>query len=355
MYLSFFDLLDLFLRFLTVGQLSIISVFILSKTYNFKTTLAALITVCLSAYLLLTAPIPDKHYGIFRGIFLLFTEVFPYIFWCFAFSLLNDDFHPKNWSKWIKVTLVLVFLWFIYFFGYLQGKGIFHNINHAFQLIPFLHIIFISIKDMNDDLVNIRRNVRIFFIISISLYFSFILTLELGDSSLRSSSIFSGINALLALLALLLTSIFSWLYFNDKFRDETSKQIKEENKTTTFSEGEIPLVYKEVYQKLCQLMLAGFYMETQLTIKELSCKLMIPEHQLRELINSHLGFRNFSDFLNSYRLPAACTQLADITKLRKPILTIALELGYGSIATFNRAFKAKMGETPKEYRLKFQK
>ena len=77
--------------------------------------------------------------------------------------------------------------------------------------------------------------------------------------------------------------------------------------------------------------------------------------QRRELINKHLGFRNFSGFLNSYRLPIACSQLEDLTNIRKPILTIALELGYGSIATFNRAFKAKTGKTPKEYRSQFQK
>jgi AraC-like DNA-binding protein len=41
--------------------------------------------------------------------------------------------------------------------------------------------------------------------------------------------------------------------------------------------------------------------------------------------------------------------------MRKPILTIAFDLGYGSVATFNRAFKAKMGKTPKEYRNQFRK
>ena len=33
-----------------------------------------------------------------------------------------------------------------------------------------------------------------------------------------------------------------------------------------------------------------------------------------------------------------------------PILTIALECGYGSIGPFNRAFKQRLGMTPSEYR-----
>jgi AraC-like DNA-binding protein len=115
------------------------------------------------------------------------------------------------------------------------------------------------------------------------------------------------------------------------------------------------LVFKNTNEKLGQLMLDGFYQETQLSIKQLANKLKTPEHQLRELINKHLGFRNFSDFLSSYRIPAACAQFEDIAHIRKPILTIALELGYGSIATFNRTFKAQKGMTPKEYRSKFQK
>ena len=87
----------------------------------------------------------------------------------------------------------------------------------------------------------------------------------------------------------------------------------------------------------------------------LAAKLSTPEHQLRELINKHLGYRNFSTFLNKYRIAAACQQFQDVSLSKKPILTIGLELGYGSIATFNRAFKSQTDQTPKEYRQNFQK
>ncbi|MEW6999790.1 helix-turn-helix domain-containing protein [Colwelliaceae bacterium BS250] len=352
MYLSSLDIFDLFIRFLTVGQLSLLGIYVLSKSCNLKSVLATVFAVCLCSYILLTTPIADEHYGLLRGILLFFTEISPYIMWCFALSLVKDDFHPKNWPTFIKVLLALTLLWFLYFFGYLQGVGVFHQVNHAIQLMPLLHIIFISIKNLADDLVNTRRNIRMILVVSICLYFCFILALELGDSSLRDSPIFSLMNAFLALLS---TSVFSWFYYKYTFKDEGLDLIKETNIKQTSSILDIPIVYKDVHQKLCQTMQDGFYMETQLTIKELSQKLLTPEHQLRELINRHLGFRNFSDYLNSYRLPAACAQLADATNIRKPILTIALELGYGSIATFNRAFKAKMGATPKEYRRNFQK
>jgi AraC-like DNA-binding protein len=351
MYLSGLEIVDLFFRFLALGQLSLLGLYVLSKNFNLQSFLATAVIVCLSSYLLLTAPIADKHYGVLRGILLFFTELAPYILWCFALSLLNDNFHPKRWPNWIKVMLVLSLLWFLYFFGYLQGKGIFHQVNHVAELFPLLHIMYISVKDLADDLVNSRRNTRLLFVLFICVYFCFILMLQLGDSSLRYSSVFSAINAVLVLLS---TSLFSWFYFHKPDKDETSILITEKEIKISLSTPDIPLVYKDVHHKLCQLMRDGFYMETQLTIKQLASKLLTPEHQLRELINKHLGFRNFSSFLNSYRLPAACSQLTDVANIRKPILTIALELGYGSIAPFNRAFKVKTGKTPKEYRKHFQ-
>lgn len=353
MLLSVVDIVDLFIRFVCVGQLSLLSLYILSSRHDFRSFVAIGLLICLSAYLLLTAPIPNQDYGYLRGILLLFTEFIPYLIWLFAFSLLNDNFQPQDWSAWLKILLISVTVWFIYFFGYLQGRGMFHQVNHAIQLGVLLHIIFISIKGLADDLVNARRTIRILLVIYICLYFSFILVLELDDAILRDSSIFSTINASLFLLS---TSMLSWGLFNHKFKDETSPTIVvTENSVETSPTPEIPQVYQELYQQLYQTMQEGFYKEMQLTIKTLAKKVQAPEHQLRELINKHLGFRNFSDFLNSYRLPAACQQLQDQANLRKPILTIALELGYGSIATFNRAFKGKMAQTPKEYRRQFQK
>ena len=82
----------------------------------------------------------------------------------------------------------------------------------------------------------------------------------------------------------------------------------------------------------------------------LADELGYPEHQLRRLINRHLGFRNFSFFLNSLRIEEATSRLADPDQARVPILTIALELGYGSLGPFNRAFKAFTGTTPSAYR-----
>jgi AraC-like DNA-binding protein len=92
------------------------------------------------------------------------------------------------------------------------------------------------------------------------------------------------------------------------------------------------------------------YREPDLSIASLSQKLDMPERRLRHLINEQLGHRNFSTFVNSYRLAEAEAALGDPAQAAVPILTIALDAGFGSIGPFNRAFKAKTGLTPTEYR-----
>ena len=76
----------------------------------------------------------------------------------------------------------------------------------------------------------------------------------------------------------------------------------------------------------------------------------MPEHRLRRLINQALGHRNFSAFLNGYRLDDARARLADPAQAEVAVLTIAMDAGFQSIGPFNRAFKAATGRTPSEFR-----
>lgn len=92
------------------------------------------------------------------------------------------------------------------------------------------------------------------------------------------------------------------------------------------------------------------YRDEGLTIGALAQRVAIPEHRLRRLINQGLGFRNYAAFLNARRIADAQAQLADPSRARTPILTLALDLGYGSVGPFNRAFKEATGMTPTEWR-----
>lgn len=87
-----------------------------------------------------------------------------------------------------------------------------------------------------------------------------------------------------------------------------------------------------------------------LTIAKLAAQLGEQEYRLRRTINGQLGHRNFSAFLNGYRLSEVKAALADPAQRDVPIITIALDAGFGSLGPFNRAFREAEGMTPSEYR-----
>lgn len=346
MYLSFIDIFDLFFRFSVIGQFILLAVSILYKSCRFQTVLLTTLIVCACSYLLLTPQIPNHHYGALRGVLLFFTDIVAYVCWLYVFSLLDDDFHPKNWSWPIKALLLGAFLWLIYFFIYLQGHGKYHQINHWIEVIVTIHILYIALKDLQDDLVDSRRKKRMLIVFSLAGY-GFVLTvLELTETRMIHTSIFSLINSSLFFVV---ANIFFFSGIK-KHHQQSVIQIDSMPPPQERPTERIPIVFQERFAKLTQFIDAGNFTQSDLTIKQLSTILNTPEHQLRELINQCLGFKNFSSFLNNYRIPSACEQFDNIDNLRKPILTIALELGYGSIGPFNRAFKDITGKTPTQYR-----
>ncbi len=87
-----------------------------------------------------------------------------------------------------------------------------------------------------------------------------------------------------------------------------------------------------------------------LTIAKLAAQLGQQEYRLRRTINGQLGHRNFSAFLNGYRLAEVKAALVDPAQRDVPIITIALDAGFGSLGPFNRAFREAEGMTPSEFR-----
>jgi AraC-like DNA-binding protein len=92
------------------------------------------------------------------------------------------------------------------------------------------------------------------------------------------------------------------------------------------------------------------YLTHGLSIGSLARHMGMPEYRLRRVIHKRLGYRNFNALLHEYRLKEACVHLANPARANVPILTIALEVGYQSIAPFNQAFRAAVGCTPSAYR-----
>jgi len=87
-----------------------------------------------------------------------------------------------------------------------------------------------------------------------------------------------------------------------------------------------------------------------LSIRALAERLGTQEHKLRQLINTRLGFKNFNAFLHQYRIQEAQKVLVDPARVDLGIAQVAYQVGYRSLATFNKAFKEVTGRTPTELR-----
>lgn len=74
----------------------------------------------------------------------------------------------------------------------------------------------------------------------------------------------------------------------------------------------------------------------------------MPEYKIRGVINKELGYRNFNEFINEYRIAEAAQRL--ISEPDTPISNIALDVGYRTLSSFNRAFRKEKDTTPTAYR-----
>jgi AraC-like DNA-binding protein len=95
---------------------------------------------------------------------------------------------------------------------------------------------------------------------------------------------------------------------------------------------------------------SSLHAETHLKVSDLAKRLEVPEYKVTQCITGSLGFSNFNQMVNNWRVERAKTMLADARYAHLPVLTIALDCGFGSIGPFNRAFKAHTGMTPTRFR-----
>lgn len=91
------------------------------------------------------------------------------------------------------------------------------------------------------------------------------------------------------------------------------------------------------------------FLNSSLTIQDVSRDIEIPVRDLSLLINHQIG-QHFYDFVNTYRIENAKDILKDTTKSKVTILEILYEVGFNSKSSFNTAFKKHTGSTPTDYR-----
>ncbi len=95
------------------------------------------------------------------------------------------------------------------------------------------------------------------------------------------------------------------------------------------------------------------YKNPKLTLTGLASQLETNRNMVSKAINQEFKM-NFNDFVNERRASAVIEKLKNGDHLRITLLSIALDCGFNSKTTFNRAFKKHTGTTPKQFIAKNQ-
>jgi len=93
------------------------------------------------------------------------------------------------------------------------------------------------------------------------------------------------------------------------------------------------------------------HLAPDLTFADFVRRMGASERAVRHLINRSLGYDHFRAFLNACRVAEARRMLADPARAGDKLIAIALDSGFASLASFNRAFQAVEGRPPSAFRV----
>jgi AraC-like DNA-binding protein len=275
-----------------------------------------------------------------------------FFFWLFAKSVFDDKLviHVKYLFYFFLVGSIMLFSHLqhahhLFFDPELVDIGL----NFMVKAIPALTSIFFVVlavlesqKKPEKDLINSRRTFRCYFIPITAVLLVLTITGKLSITGLSKIPPSIDLFHKVIILCIILPFIFLRLQLKRGFFLSTSDEIDDEI-PPAISEGFISDLENFMVTK-------RVYIEEDVSLKTIASSLKVPEYKVRKIINSKLGYRNFNEFINSYRINEACRVLEDKSNQDLTILEIAYSIGYKSISPFNRAFKELKGQTPTQYR-----
>jgi AraC-like DNA-binding protein len=306
--------------------------------------LAVAMNISVACHVLATIPGPAGGSAVFNLVIELGSIAVPALFWLFARAWFNDEqrIGLRSWS----MVLVSMALLMVLLLNEQQKNLLFYASGIAMRIVTFSLAIaglWVAWKGRDDDLIEDRRRLRVQLVGAVGAY----VLLTNGVEVL----VFNGLapefwRSMLPIGILALTLALCAAMFGLRRLDLLGPALRPVDITVSGPNTEDPLASR----LLAYMDTERPYRDETMTIAKLAGQLGEPEYRLRRLINGQLGFRNFAAFLNGYRLAEVKSALADPEQRQVPILTIALDAGFGSLGPFNRAFREVEHMTPTEFR-----
>jgi AraC-like DNA-binding protein len=121
--------------------------------------------------------------------------------------------------------------------------------------------------------------------------------------------------------------------------------LNERYKLSTINEEQIKELKNIIINSMTELKL---FKDKDLNLPEYSKKIKENKNRVSQVINQEFN-KNFSNFINEYRVKEARRMLSNTKYQNLTIEAIAYEVGFSSKSTFNRVFKDITGITPSFY------
>ncbi|MEM7405345.1 MAG: AraC family transcriptional regulator [Pseudomonadota bacterium] len=338
--------IDVGLRLLTLGQMLVTVLALWLRRIDARSFVALTGLVLGGAgYLIASNHTLSVAVGPFGPLVDLFATAFPYLLWWFAVAAF--ELHAA-W-RWIAIPACVTAVQMV---ALLAGEpswgapalGVAARIAALGVVGMLLHALVMS---RSDDLVPARRRYRQALVLSVGAMVAITVVVELLTLDAAGAPYLAKLTLLsaAAILVLNLALMIPLLSYSEILPPRSSPTTRPPAATDSRTS---PGIAAPALAKLEGLMRNRLYARHGLTVADVAAELDVAERELRHLINGELGFRNFSAYVNGWRLDEISRRL--ITEPKLPVLTIALEAGFASIGPCNRAFRRRFGCTPTEFR-----
>lgn len=322
-----------------------------------------LVIACSVAYLICSAPTRPCCTTPWTLPLLLGAATFPFAFWRLARVVLEDDVSVPPWA-WAGLAVLLASALaaapdYLDVSPTLRAAGAIAN-----KVVALLFVggaLVAAWRSWDGDLVEPRRRLRWWLMAYLGTYGLLVMAGEIYLAGRRPPAWLDLVNA----GAIAVTLLATLLYFIQLraaamevlFAAAPAPEVDEDARAADTGPESTPAPTgparddEPVLARLRALMeVEKLFLDPDLSVHALAERAAVPEYLLRRLINRRLGYRNFTAYVNEHRLQVVERRLRDPQCARRPILTLALEAGFGSIGPFNRAFRERYGQTPTEFR-----
>ncbi|MDO9519402.1 MAG: helix-turn-helix transcriptional regulator [Pseudohongiella sp.] len=284
----------------------------------------------------------------------------PAVLWLIAYAFFIDCPRiPKTVWICIAAYMILRATGSIYFYVIPEHPRL--SIEFiSFYMIPSVlgigmcaHMIYLALSGYDNDLVEIRRRIRVHFVLILGGLFTLmtissllVLARQMSESFPLSST---ELQWIISLCIFPVTLAVNLLLLRLNFENIRIPAFLESHASNRSAYEELDDKDMAIKKRILTAMEQDkLYRQTGLTIGDFAKHLNIQEYKLRTIINRHLKYNNFSHFLNGYRIHEAEHRLLTT---KDPIFNIGLDVGYTSLSSFHKAFRESHRMTPREFRV----